>query len=893
MFKKIIKITAISLLVLIAAAFAAPYLFKSQIVTLVKKEINKNINAKVDFKDVDISFFRNFPKVAVGLDDLQIIGTGPFATDTLLSAKRIDAALDIMSVIKATNMTIYSVTVASPRIHAIVNKDSLVNWDIIKPDTITKTASAEKPFKMALQQYALHNAYISYKDETSAITTEIVDLEHEGTGDFTADLFTLKTTTRSDAVTVTYGGVAYLSNAKAVADADIQVDNKKNVYSFNTDKITVNDLKLTGEGSIKNLAEKGYDMDIKFKAPSTDFKNILSLVPAIYKNDFSKIKTSGTALFSGFVKGIYNETSLPAYHVDMEVKDGFFQYPDLPKPLQKINIKATVDNPDGVTDNTVVNVEKAHIEMDNDPFDIRLLVKKPISNMFVDAAAKGKLDLAKVAQLVKLEAGTKLSGLLNADVYVKGNVKDIEQQQFNQFSAGGTVDLSNFLYVAKDYPTGVKINSLTTSFTPQKVDIKTLSGQYLSSNFAGSGQINNLLNYMLQSKPLSAAINLSADNINLNDWMGTTADTTTKGTAAAPFAVPGNLNVLINTTVDKVHYDKVDITNLSGSLKINDETVTIADVKGNALDGAVMITGSYSTRASKTKPDISLVYNVDKVDVQKTFNAFNTVQQLMPIGKFIAGKLTSQLTLKGKLGDNMMPDMNSLTGNGNLLLIEGFLSKFAPLDKIASTLNVKALEQISLKDVKNYFEFSNGKVLVKPFTIKVQGIDMEIGGLQGFDQSLNYVINMKLPRALMGDKGNQLVNNLVSLVNSKGVPIKVGDIINLNLQLGGFFKSPTVKTDLKQGAANLADQLKTQVTDFAKAKIDSTKQAVTSAVKDTIASVKKQAIAVAKEELAKQLLGNKNAPTDSTKPKPKPEESIKGLMNNLFKKKAKDTAVKQ
>jgi hypothetical protein len=892
MLKKIIKIVLISLLVLIVTAFAAPYLFKGQIVSLVKKEINKKINAKVDFKDVDISFFRHFPKVAVGLDDLQVIGTSVFAADTLVSAKRIDAALNIMSVIKGKDMTIYSVSVESPRIHAIVNKDSLVNWNIMKPDTAASAATGEKPFKMALQQYGLQNAYISYKDETAGIGTEIFNLNHNGSGDFTADLFTLKTSTSADFVTVTYGGVAFLSNAKAVADADIQVDNKNNIYRFTTDKITVNDLKISGEGSIKNLTEKGYDMDIKFKAPSTDFKNLLSLIPTIYKNDFSKIKTSGSALFSGFVKGIYNETTIPGYHVDLEVKDGFFQYPDLPKPLQQINIKAQVDNPDGITDNTVVNVEKAHIEMDKEPFDIRLLVKKPISNMFVDAAAKGKLDLGKLAQLIKLEAGTKINGLLNADVFVKGNVKDIEQQKLDQFAAGGTIDLNNFLYVAKDYPTGVKINALSTSFTPAKVDIKTLDGQYLSSNFSGSGQINNLLNYMLQGKPLNASLNLKADNINLNDWMGTSADTTTKGPAAAPFAVPANLNVLVNTIVDKLHYDKVDITGLTGSLKINDETVTIADVKGNALDGAVMLNGSYSTKASKAKPDISLVYNVDKVDVQKTFAAFNTVQVLMPIGKFIAGKLTSQLTMKGKLGDNMMPDLMSLSGNGNLLLIEGFLSKFAPLEKIANTLNVKELEQIAVKDVKNYIEFSNGQVLVKPFTVKVNGIDMEIGGLQGFDQSLNYAINMKLPRTLLGDKGNQLVNNLVTQINSKGVPIKVGDIVNLNLKLGGFLKSPTIKTDLKQGTENLADQLKQQVTDFAKAKIDSTKQAITSAVKDTIASVKKQAVALAKDELTKQVFGNKSGTADSAKTTAKPQESVKGLMNNLFKKKAKDTSIK-
>ncbi|MGC4099830.1 hypothetical protein [Ferruginibacter sp.] len=893
-FKKILKIFLISLVALIAIALAIPYVFKGKIVAYVKQTINKSLTAKVDFKDVDISFFRHFPKVAIGLDELQVTGTGVFAADTLLSAKRIDAAVNIMSVIKGKDMTIYSVTASAPRIHAIVNKDGAANWDIVKPDSAaTKTETKEKPFSLELKNYEIENAYISYKDESAGMSSEIINLNHSGSGDFTSDLFTLKTSTSANAVTFVYDGIPFLANAKTTLDADIQVDNKQNSYTYSTDNIAVNDLKISSNGVIKNLNDKGYDMDIKFKAPSTDFKNILSLIPAIYKNDFAKIKTSGSAVFGGFVKGVYNDTQMPAYHVDMDVKDGFFQYPDLPKPVQNINFKAQVDNKDGQTDNTVVNVENGHIEMDNEPFDFRVLVKNPVSNMFVDAAAKGKLDLSKVAQFVKLEKDTKLAGLLNADVSLKGNVTDIEKQQYDKFSAAGTIGLNDFFYAAKDYPTGVKINNLLTSFTPKQIDISSLSGQYMNTNFTGLGQINNLLSYVLQNKPLNAALAVTADKVNLNDWMGTSADTATTGAASAPFAVPANLDISLQTKVDKVHYDKIDISDLSGTLLINNESVFIKDVKGNALDGTLAVNGQYSTLQSKVKPDIALDYAVSGVDVQKTFYAFNTVQKLMPIGKFIAGKLTSQLSVKGKLGDNMMPDMNTLTGNGNLLLIEGFLSKFAPLDKIASTLNVKALEQISVKDIKNYFEFSNGKLLVKPFTVKVSGVEMEIGGLQGFDQSLDFVVNMKLPRSLMGDKGNQLVNNLVTQVNSKGVPLQVGETVNLNLKLGGSITAPTVKTDLKQGAANLADQMKQQVTDFAKAKIDSTKQAVTSAVKDTIKSIKNQALSAAKDELAKQLAGNKNNTDSGSAPKPKPAESLKGLMNNLLKKKVKDTATKQ
>jgi hypothetical protein len=275
--------------------------------------------------------------------------------------------------------------------------------------------------------------------------------------------------------------------------------------------------------------------------------------------------------------------------------------------------------------------------------------------------------------------------------------------------------------------------------------------------------------------------------------------------------------------------------------------------------------------------------------VQKTFYAFNTVQKLMPIGKYISGKLTSQLNFTGKLGDNMMPDLNSLTGQGNLLLIEGFLKKFAPLEKLANTLNVKQLEAISLREVKNYIEFTNGRVLVKPFKVKIKDIDMEIGGLHGFDQSIDYMINMKLPRALMGEKGNQFVNNLVTQVNNKGVPIKLSDVINLNVKMGGTISNPQLKTDLKQSATNLADDLKQQVTDFAKQKIDSTKLAVKTAIKDTLASAKKQVTQAVQDELKKQLLKKDTSTTTPTDPKKKLEETGKGLIENLnpFKKKKK------
>jgi len=1008
MVKKIVKITGIVLLSLIIIAFLLPLLFKGKIMAIAKKEINKNLNAQVDFKDVDISFFRHFPHVAAGLENLQIIGTGDFSKDTLLSANKIDVALNFMSLFGDAEMKIYSITVDKPRIHAMVNKEGKANWDITKPDT-SATPGKENEFKLSLKKYTINDAYINYLDVPGNMSSEIFHLNHSGSGDFTSDLFTLATKTSAESVSFTYANIPYLVNVKTLLNADIQVDTKNEKYTFKTDDIELNDLKLSTEGYFQFVNDTTYGMDIKFNAPSTEFKTLLSLVPAIYNNDFAKIKTSGKAVFNGFVKGEYNSEKIPAYHVNLNVENGFFQYPDLPQPVKNIGITVKVDNPDGITDHTVVDVSKGHIEFGNDPFDFTLFLKNPVTVQYIEAALKGKLNLAQVTKFIKLSGDTKLSGLLNADVSAKGNLAVITQQKPGPFTANGflnisglnysssdfpqpisnsnvqikfenpdgaadhtviqipaahleignnpidfnvliknpasvldfdgaakgkfnlasvsqfttlepgtklsgmlaadltfkgnkaaidkkeyekintsgNLNISDLDYVSKDYPQGVRVQNAGFIFNPKNITLNSLSAEYLKSNITANGSIENAIGYALKDEPIAGNLNVHADQLNLNDFMGT--DTATSGNSAnEAFVVPKNVSFVLNAAVDKMIYDKTEYDNLKGTVIIKDQMVDLRNLEMNALGGTIGLNGSYSTKNDKSHPDVALNYDVKNLDAQKTFFAFNTVQKLMPVGKFISGVINSQLSMTGKLGSDMMPDITTLTGKGDVLLLNGFLKKFAPVEKLAQTLNISQLTDFALKDIKTYFDFANGKVLVKPFNVKVKDIDMEIGGVHGIDQSIDYVIGMKFPRSLMGAQGNALINNLAQKASSTGIPVKVSDSVNLIVRMEGSITNPIIKTNLKESAESIATEMKQQATEFVKTQIDSTKNTVL----DSAKAIKNQVVKDLKEDITKQLIGGKK---DSASAEEKPlenvkknaENTIKNTLNNLLKKKDK------
>lgn len=860
--KKVLKGIGIGLLVLIAILIAIPYLFKSQIIARVKAELNKSLNAKVDFKDVDISLFRRFPRLAVALEELQITGVQHFEGDTLLAVRRLDLALDLMSAIKGENIDIYNVSLQQPRIYAVVDEEGRPNWDIVKPDTDTAGAApadtSQSEFAFSLQQYSIEDAVIKYDDHQGHMHLAIEGLNHKGKGDFTQDNFVLSTSTTAGSLSYAQGFIPYLLNTKMEILADIQIDNTAGKYSFKTDKISINNLKLSTEGFFQLVNDSSYNMDIRFQAPSTDFKDILSLVPAVYSQDFASIKTSGAATFKGFVKGMYAGDQMPAYELHLGIKDGFFQYPDLPKPVKNIQLAVNVTNPDGVPDHTIVDVPQAHLEMDDSPIDLRLMIKTPISDLYLDAAAKGRLDLGKVGQFVKFENGTKLSGLLDADLQARGYMSAIERQQYESFHAAGKVSVADMAYKSKDYPDGVNVSSLLMTFNPKNVTVSDFKGQYLGTNFSANGEVNNLLAYLFRNDALNGRLALQADQVNLNKWMATgeaTPESKPADTASGvPFAVPNNLDFTLQAQAGKVIYDKVDLNNLNGTLLVRDEAVLMKDIKANALQGTMKIDGSYSTKLDKNNPDINFTYDVKELDVQETFKAFNTVQKLMPIAQFLSGKMSSQMTVNGKLGKDMSPVLSSLSGDGNLLLIQGFLKKFAPMDQLANQLNVSALKDISIRDIKNYFAFQNGRMTVNPFRIKMNNFNMLVGGSHGFDQSMDYTMQLALPRALLGQQGNGLVNNLVKQANNKGIPVNVGDTVYLNVLLGGNIMKPSVKTDLKEAAGKAADNLKDQATAMVKNKIDTVQQTL----KDSLKHVKNEAVNAAKDELKKQLLGGKD-----------------------------------
>ncbi|MEX2590120.1 MAG: AsmA family protein, partial [Chitinophagales bacterium] len=523
MFKKIFIAFILLLVLLFGAIIAVPYLFKDKLIAIAKTEMNNYLNADADFKDVDISILRSFPNLSFSLIKLTVVNHEPFKGDTLAQIDELAFTLDIMPILKSNLVAINSVSVVNPDFRVKVLEDGTASYDIVKEtDAPEKEVAPEtetaSDIRISLKKYSIENAQITYDDVQGKMLLVIRNLNHSGEGDFTLEQFNLITETRIDELSFKSDGVDYLKKGRLEMDLTTFIDLAQSSYEIKDNRLKLNELELKLSGLVKELPEDAYDLDLKFNTPTTDFKSLLSLIPAIYMTDFQDLKADGNFSLKGDLKGEYKDESYPAFNLGLKVDNGTFQYPDLPAAVRQVFIDLAVNSPGGDLNNMVIDLKQLKMKLGEEPIDIKALVRQPMLDPLFDLTLFAQVNLANVKNYYPLEE--ELTGNLDMNLTAKGKVSTLETERYEEFDATGTVRIRNMTYETTDLPLPVNIQDFNLAFNPNKVDLKNLALNIGKSDLKAAGSLENFFAYSLGTGKLKGQLDLASDFLDLNELMG-------------------------------------------------------------------------------------------------------------------------------------------------------------------------------------------------------------------------------------------------------------------------------------------------------------------------------------------------------------------------------------
>jgi uncharacterized protein involved in outer membrane biogenesis len=303
--KKVFSIVGILIGLLLLTIILVPILFKGKILDYVKEETNKSLNAVVEFdNDIKLNLFKNFPDFSLTINNVKVLNKAPFEGDTLASIGGFHATLDLMSVIGGDKINIKKIQLDNPNIYLHVLNDTtgfIANWDIAIPTEemeIEDESDTVSNFRLELTSLILNNARFVYDDELYLTYIEMDGMNLSGSGDLTMDVYDLDINTDIEKFTFAYDHIPYLNKVNTNLDAVISMNMPEMKFTFKDNLLRLNDFFLEFDGFLA-MPTADMEMDLSFNAPETEFKNLISLVPAIYASDFESLKTSGNITFNG------------------------------------------------------------------------------------------------------------------------------------------------------------------------------------------------------------------------------------------------------------------------------------------------------------------------------------------------------------------------------------------------------------------------------------------------------------------------------------------------------------------------------------------------------------------------------------------------------------------
>ncbi len=901
--KKVVKIAAGIILLLVGTLIAAPFILEGKIGQILKTKVNNSINGSFDFAEADLSLFRSFPNAELRIKDAVLLNNAPFEGDTLFKAGQIDLTLSIYELFKDATEPIQlkRLSLDQALLNVQINEAEEANYDIAKETSDSGiTDATESSFTLDLQEYIMSGSRIIYNDLAGGMYVEVSEIEHSGSGDLSLKKSELQTTSEA-LVSFKMDGTEYLNRNEVALEALIGIDLETFTFTFLKNSGRINQLPLVFEGFVQ-VADDYNEVDINFQTPSSDFKNFLALFPEQYSKDIKDVATSGNFMVEGEFKGKIDDIHIPTFRIDISSDEASFKYPDLPKAVEKIVIKAEITNETGLVKDTYVTIEKASFGIDQDRFAMNAKVWDLTANTKVDARIDANMNLANLSRAYPYAAEKDLKGLLKANVTTAFDMASLDKKQYANTRTSGQLSIEGFEYSNPELTAPVQFQSVALDFKPEQVNLNKMQGTMGKTDFNVTGTLKNLLGFMFNKEEVEGSFNLTSNTFSLNDFMvnesaDAEAENKKSSDEAASIKIPSFLDCTINAKAQTVLYDNLVLKNVEGVLRIKDETATISNLTSTIFNGKLVLNGEVTTK--EVTPTFAMRLGAEQFQLSEAFNELALLKVLAPVASALQGKLNSTIELSGKLNQDFVPNLSSITGD---VLAELFDAKISPekanvLNALAAQLNFFKPEKLNLNGLKTALSFKDGVVTVKPITFSYQDIGVTVNGSHSFDKNLNYKATLQVPAKYLGSE----VTNLIAKIDDNSLQSLT---IPVGVAIGGPYNSPKVTTDLTTGVKDLTaslieiqkQKLMNQGKEKAstllegllagkKGKTDSTttNSSTSDAVKETLGGI--LASNAKKGDTIKKDSTTAEAQNDAVK------EAAKSVLGGLLKKKKKDTVV--
>ncbi len=354
--------------------------------------------------------------------------------------------------------------------------------------------------------------------------------------------------------------------------------------------------------------------------------------------------------------------------------------------------------------------------------------------------------------------------------------EDVADEFLKKFKATGKIALKQFRYRDPYFPLPMSVRKVDMDFDGDTLDLKNFRMRVGRSAVNLNGEVNNVRRYLLRGKTLNGNLELTSKRLDLNQLMkayyvasekaqdstAVNADSNlemieeenlavdTEGAELdsisqnALIVIPENINLTFRANIDTILMSKMKLIDFAGRARVNDQTLSIANLSTSTEVGKMAMHVSYTCRDYKGA-EASAALEMDSVQIGELITAMPELDSVMPMLRSFKGSVACEASMVTNLDSAMnivLPSVNAgvyLRGK-DLVLLDG-----ETFSEIAKMLMFSKKTENVIDSVSVEMLVKNNEIEIYPFMVSMDKYNLGVGGTQGLDESFNYHIALLKP----------------------------------------------------------------------------------------------------------------------------------------------------
>jgi hypothetical protein len=319
-----------------------------------------------------------------------------------------------------------------------------------------------------------------------------------------------------------------------------------------------------------------------------------------------------------------------------------------------------------------------------------------LTNPRINHDIKLELDLEDIQEFIKSDSTIlDMHGKLLGELKTTGNQESLikigrENLLKNQFEARIRLDDAGFRLPGSYLFQCSDLNGDLTY--GDHLQIETISTMLRDNYVSFSGRVDNLKEFLFTEKGnLWLDLDVYSDMADLNQVFGLSSQEDISAEDTVQF--PDRIYLKSRFWFNELIFKDFSAGNVMGDLVYRPRRLTVNNLNLSSMDGLINAEGLIEQQ-SDNQYLVKVISDVSRIDIHKGFTSFNNFGQDFILDKHLKGILSGKVNFSAGFNEQLKINKESILADYDIIIRNGELVDFEPMQKLSRFINVEELENI-------------------------------------------------------------------------------------------------------------------------------------------------------------------------------------------------------